>query len=280
MSQETGCKAQLDKDLVFKKFPKITRFSTLYMSITQKIHGTNASIHIFKNEAGELDLRCGSRTRWIFPGDDNYGFAGFVHAHKAEFIEKLGEGTHYGEYAGVGINSGEGLTEKTFVLFDAFRYGDDLPPNTVKVPVLYTGAFSIAKIDEVMADLKENGSRLVPGFMRPEGIVIQLGGVRYKKVFDAEETQWRKSGKTKAPKVPGVDYSYLCQPIRLEKLLSRDERYLREYPRTLPQIVKDYVADLVEENQIAGDADQIKAVKKGASKQIFAFVRHQIENQN
>lgn len=267
----------------FKAFSKIERIGKVFMTVTQKIHGTNAQIHIYKDETGELQLVCGSRTKWIYPGDDNYGFAQFVHTHKAEFIEKLGEGTHFGEWAGPGINSGEGLTQKTFVLFAHWNYPPErpLPPQTVVVPVLYKGAFSMEKLNEVMADLKANGSKLVPGFMRPEGVVVEVLGHKLKSVFEAEETQWRGSSghkeKLNGLKSPKADYGYLLQPIRLEKLLSRDERYVREYPQSLPEIVRDYFKDLEEEKQIPGNEDEIKAIRKGASSQVFSFIRQTLD---
>jgi hypothetical protein len=53
---------------------------------------------------------------------------------------------------------------------------------------------------------------------------------------DEEETKWK--GLSRPKKEPGaapeaVDHSRLLQPIRLEKLLGRDESYLRDYPGTL-----------------------------------------------
>lgn len=265
----------------FKAFSKIERIGKAVMSITQKIHGTNAQIFIYE-ENGVLELLVGSRTRWIYPGDDNYGFAQFVHANKAEFIEKLGPGLHYGEWAGPGINSGEGLTEKTFVLFDFWKYPPErpLPPQTKVVPVLYHGVLDASKIDEVMADLKATGSKLASGFMRPEGIVVTIGGARYKKVFEAEETKWRGSDGQKQKLrdlASQIDYSHLLQPIRLEKLLSRDERYVRDFPQSLPDIVKDYFADLIAEGQIPGSPDEIKAVRKGSSSDVFNFIRRSID---
>lgn len=256
------------KEMEFKPFGEIKHLTKIKMTITQKIHGTNAQIHI--SEDGEI--RAGSRTRWIFPGDDNYGFAAWVEANKEELIAKLGPGTHYGEWAGPGINSGEGLSERTLVLFNHGRYVD-LPAGVVTVPVLYEGPIDLNMVHIVMQGLLTNGSRLVPGFMRPEGVVVSVMGTRLKKVFDAEETQWKKVDKVKVERPPGEDYSHLCQPIRLEKLLSRDEAYVRDFPRSLPQIVKDYVADLIKEEQIVGDKDQVKAVTKGASRQLFEFCR-------
>lgn len=266
----------------FKSFGEIKKWGTIKFSITQKIHGSNATILIWPNEdkGGELDLVCGSRTRWIYPGDDNYGFAGFVHQHREEFIKLLGIGKHDGEWAGLGINSGEGLKEKRFVLFDWWKFPPErqLPPGCMVVPVLYQGAADITKVDEVMADLLANGSKLVPGFMRPEGVVINLNGTYYKKVFKDEETKW-KGGDPNKPKTERIvaDYSHLLQPIRLEKLLSRDERYVREYPKSMGTIVKDYLDDLVKEGQITGSDGEIVGIRKGASSQVFAFVKTVME---
>ena len=155
----------------FESFPDIKKLGAAALFITQKIHGSNAQIYVFQTDTGGLDLVCGSRSRWVAPGDDNFGFAEMVYANKNEFINKLGPGRHYGEWAGPGINSGEGLKQKTFVLFDHWKYPPErpLPPNTVVVPVLYSGPFDIAKVEECMNDLRANGSKLVPGFMRPEG---------------------------------------------------------------------------------------------------------------
>ena len=287
----------------FKAFPKIENIRKMEMVITQKIHGTNAQIYIqerlfnldfdksigthvnpnvFLVDGKYYELRCGSRSRWIYPGDDNYGFAAFVHQHKEEFIRKLGPGQHFGEWAGPGVNSGEGLTQKLFVLFDWWKYPAEreLPPQTTVVPVLYKGEFSLEAIEQTMNDLKTQGSKLVPGFMRPEGVVISVLGTRLKKVFDAEETQWKKPSQVKAERVEGPDVSHLFQPIRLEKLLSKDEKYLRDYPKSLPTICSDYVADLIEEGQIVGDEDQKKAVRKAMGEQLFGFVKQFISERN
>lgn len=282
----------------FKSFPEIKKLGSTEFSITQKIHGSNAQVMIvpldddvacfrIANKDGAVirvngqyyDYRIGSRTRWIVPGDDNYGFAQFVYANIEEFVNKLGPGQHFGEWAGPGINSGEGLKEKTFVLFDYWRYNpENLPPQTVLVPVLYKGDFDLAQLKNVMENLKTNGSKLAPGFMRPEGVVVQIKGVRYKAVFDAEETQWTKSGGVKAPKVAGPDYSHLMQPIRLEKLLSKDERYLTNYPTSLKDIAFAYLDDLIKEGQITGTEHEINGIKKQACGQVFSFVKESLKN--
>lgn len=189
----------------FKSFEKISKFTGIAMTITQKIHGTNAQIRIYEQD-GVIKCQASSRTRDIFVGDDNYGFARFVKDNEAEIIEKLGLGTHFGEWAGPGINSGEGLTEKTFVLFNHYRFPPErpLPKQCVVVPVLYHGPYDERIVSEAMASLKIEGSRLAPGFMRPEGIVIEVSGKKYKKVFEAEETKWTEG--SAGPKPPKIEY--------------------------------------------------------------------------
>lgn len=260
----------------FKKFQKIEHIGKLFMTITQKIHGSNAQILIYE-EDGKLELKTGCRTRWITPEADNFGFSSFVHDNKSEFIEKLGLGRHFGEWAGPGINSGEGLKEKTLFLFNTFRYEGKLLPSRVRIiPELHSGKFSHEVIDNIFNHLKTYGSKAVEGYMSPEGIVIELGGQFYKKVFNPEETKWTSKNKIPKPYIPSVDVSHLLQPIRLEKLLSRDEAYIRNYPESLSSICKAYVADLEIEAQIVGTPEEITMIKKQLGKHIFAFVKEQI----
>lgn len=270
----------------FKGFGSIERIGKVFMNITQKIHGTNAQIFITDSTPEEVSngqaldidgfyhtLRCGSRTRWITPDSDNYGFATFVYSHKEEFIRKLGNGQHFGEWAGPGINSGEGLSEKVFVLFEHRQFPPErpLPPQTVVVPVLYTGKFDIDAIGIAMENLKANGSKLALGFMRPEGVVVSIAGTRYKKVFDAEETQWKKGDETyqnNKVKKEATDYSHLLQPLRLEKLISRDEQFKLGFPNNLSLLVNEYIADLIKEEQIT-DTITVLACRG----EIFKFIR-------
>lgn len=262
----------------FKSFDKISKFTGIAMTITQKIHGTNAQIRIYEQD-GVIKCQASSRTRDIFVGDDNYGFARYVKDNEAEIIEKLGPGTHFGEWAGPGINSGEGLTEKTFVIFNHYRFPPErpLPKQMVVVPVLYHGKYDDNAVNEVMQKLKTEGSVLAPGFMRPEGVVIEVAGKKYKKVFDAEETKWTQG--SAGPKTPKevIDVSHLLQPIRLEKLISKDERYVRLYPESLRDIVNDYTQDLIDEGQIVGTELEILAIKRSGGGQFFGFVRAEME---
>jgi hypothetical protein len=126
-----------------------------------------------------------SRKRLIYPGDDNFGFAKWVHENARALVRALGEGRHYGEWWGSGINRGYGLLkgEKRFSLFNVKRYEEtDFSAfgldNVATVPVLWRGPFSLETIDALVTDLRENGSVAVldsdgdPTYYRPEGVVV------------------------------------------------------------------------------------------------------------
>lgn len=259
----------------FESFGKIEKIGKLYMSITEKIHGTNAQIYIYSDEHNNIQLKAGSRTRWLTPEDDNFGFAKFCYSNKDELIDKLGQGRHFGEWAGKGINAGYNLAEKVFFLFNWKRWKQEaLLSNVSVVPILYSGKMSFEKIQETMDYLKYNGSRISAGYMNPEGIVVEIGNNIYKKTFDTEEIKWGGKDPNKIIIQPdSIDVSHLLQPIRLEKLLSRDSRYIENYPESIADIVSDYVKDLVEEGQIIGSEEEIKAMKKYIGKYVFNFIR-------
>jgi len=153
----------------FKPFPKIPRLRRSVI-ITEKIDGSNAIIHI--TEGGVV--LAGSRTRWITPERDNYGFARWVKEHEEELRTGLGEGTHYGEWWGLGIQRGYGLTEKRFSLFNTHRWRENNPPPSCcgVVPVLYAGQQGDTAVGETLDRLRREGSVAAPGFMNPEGIVV------------------------------------------------------------------------------------------------------------
>ncbi len=260
----------------FKSFGKIENINKFEFSITQKLHGTNAQIHIWKQN-GLYQIKAACRTRYLTEQDDNYGFCKFVLANEDAIVNALGEGRHYGEWCGPGINSGEGLKEKGLYLFNWARWSDkNLPPRFYTVPLLYEGReLNLESINLIMDNLKANGSKLVSGYMHPEGIVINIGGVFYKQVFNPEETKWTKR-KEKKPREPGIDVSDYMQPLRLEKLLSRDEKYIREFPESLPRICRDYCSDLFAEVVIDGDDDQVALIKKSIGRRVFHFVKANI----
>lgn len=167
----------------FVEFPKIARYSREVI-VTEKIDGTNAQITI--TEDGQF--LTGSRTRWITPESDNFGFARWAHDHKEELMG-LGVGTHYGEWWGAGIQRGYGLKEKRFSLFNTTRWKENRPECCHVVPVLFRGLFDEMSAESLIEYLKEKGSIASPGFMKPEGIVIfhVAGNVGFKKTIEKDE---------------------------------------------------------------------------------------------
>lgn len=165
----------------FREFPSISRYSTAMMTITEKIDGSNVQI-VVPDDPSE-PLRTGSRTRWITPEKDMIGFAAFVQAN-AEMFRRLGPGRHFGEWWGKKIQRNYGLDHNRLSLFNVHRFSgglsEGLPDNVALVPVLYHGPVDTRVINKVIADLYTNGSRAMPGFMQPEGVVIQFPGATWK----------------------------------------------------------------------------------------------------
>lgn len=171
----------------FVGFPKISRLSREIV-ITEKIDGTNASVTI--TEDGQF--LTGSRTQWITPDKDNYGFSKWAHDHKDELIAGLGVGTHFGEWWGQGIQRKYNLEEKRWSLFNVSKWGESRPACCHVVPVLWRGVFSQTEIERCLQSLKEAGSVAAPGFMNPEGVVIfhTAGNHLYKKTLDKYD-EWK-----------------------------------------------------------------------------------------
>lgn len=168
----------------FVGFPKMSRYSREVI-VTEKIDGTNAQIYITENGG----FFVGSRTRWITPESDNYGFAKWAEENK-ESLMTLGPGRHFGEWWGGGIQRSYGLKEKRFSLFNVSRWEESRPECCYVVPVLWRGMFDNLNVAEIMNKLKEGGSVAVPGYMNPEGIVIYhtKGCIGFKKTFEKDET--------------------------------------------------------------------------------------------
>lgn len=154
-------------DIEFRAFSKIARLNREAI-ITEKIDGTNAVVFVGEDGA----VLAGSRSRWITPTDDNFGFAKWVAAHEDELRAGLGFGYHYGEWWGAGIQRRYGLAEKRFSLFNVSRWTDDVRPKCCHVvPHIASGTDMRAAVDHALAVLRERGSLAAPGFMKPEGIV-------------------------------------------------------------------------------------------------------------
>lgn len=197
----------------FTPFPKMARLSRECI-ISEKIDGTNAQILIVPEftyaagrfieplaHVGGLWMFAGSRTRYVTPDNDNFGFARWVKEH-AEELAKLGEGRHFGEWWGSGIQRTYGFKNgaRQFSLFNAARWVPEghsrteqqlpLPACCSVVPVLYQGLFTTEACDNALATLREKGSFAAPGFMDPEGIVVYhtAAGVGFKKTIKDDAT--------------------------------------------------------------------------------------------
>lgn len=176
----------------FREFASIPRLSR-EMIVTEKIDGTNGVVLVQEDGA----VVAGSRTRWIVPLADNFGFAAWVEAHAAELREGLGVGVHFGEWWGSGVQRGYGLQngEKRWSLFNVARWhesGDKFtgrPACCGVVPVLHRGPFDTVKVDECLAQLQQQGSAVVPGFAKPEGVVVfhVAGNLLFKKTLDKND---------------------------------------------------------------------------------------------
>lgn len=173
----------------FQEFPKLARFSREII-ITEKIDGTNSQIFIDE----ELNIKAGSRNRWICPQEDNFGFAKWVVEHECE-LQALGPGRHFGEWWGSGIQRGYGLknNDKRFSLFNTTRWEIERPSCCEVVPILYRGSFDTSEINKVFENLRNEGSKASLGFMKPEGIVVFhiAANVGFKKTFDKDDaSKW------------------------------------------------------------------------------------------
>lgn len=149
----------------FKEWPKIPRIENEEYFFTEKIDGTNACIAF--DEAG--NYICQSRSRIITPEDDNFGFARWCQDN-IDDLRKLGEGYHYGEWWGLGIQRGYGQDRKRFSLFNTARWNKDNPNKPQCCDVVPT--VHAKTLQEARDLLVERGSLAAPGFMNVEGIVL------------------------------------------------------------------------------------------------------------
>ena len=201
--------------ITFKEFPKIPRFSRNCV-VTEKIDGTNASIYVPElpedattSSGRVMPFLTGSRTRWIFPENDNYGFSRWAYEHVDELLQ-LGPGHHFGEWWGQGIQRKYGLQEKRFSLFNVGRWQDQHGTNEVwqgvypakaiapaccyVVPILGVGEFCDLTVINAL-DILKTGSKAAT-FFKPEGIVIfhEASGHLYKKTLEKDESPKSQNG--------------------------------------------------------------------------------------
>lgn len=132
-----------DTDTVaFEGWPKIQRTDKNTVVFTEKIDGTNAAIGVREltdphgilsfetlvaTASGRfLAVRAQSRKRFITPNADNAGFARWAFDNAELLAPFLGEGLHFGEWWGSGIQRGYGLEKKVFSLFNTTRWAEPL----------------------------------------------------------------------------------------------------------------------------------------------------------
>jgi hypothetical protein len=153
----------------FKAWPKTPRLFRR-VTITEKIDGTNAAVIVTAD--GEAVAQ--SRKRLITPTEDNYGFAVWVQDHADYLVETLGEGYHFGEWWGQGIQRRYGLDHKRFSLFNVRRWvGTEFAlPGLDLVPVLYQGDLNDWCVEQQLDRLRRHGSVAAPEWPTPEGICV------------------------------------------------------------------------------------------------------------
>lgn len=227
----------------FESFPKLTRL-TKTMIITEKLDGTNAQVVVEDiGEAGtrngfmypkttictvehagrEYALRAGSRNKYLIREADNFGFAKFVEENAHELV-KLGEGRHFGEWWGSGINKRYGSVlekgQRFFSLFNVGMWRTDpaviydqgavpervweevaegkqaLAPKCCRVvPILDAGPFDLQAVHAAMDGLRMLGSVAAPGCMNPEGVIVFYEGHLFKHTFEFPFGKWQVAQK-------------------------------------------------------------------------------------
>lgn len=178
----------------FTAWPKTSRFFRDIV-ITEKIDGTNAAVGIKSVLPSEVNwghpdvinyvftddniyaVYAQSRNKLIRLGQDNAGFANWVSQHTEKLVTFLGEGLHFGEWWGSGIQRGynQKKGEKHFSLFNTHRFENIWKESEGLVrcvPILYQGPMSEKEIKASLDYLQDAGSLVDTTFTNPEGICI------------------------------------------------------------------------------------------------------------
>jgi hypothetical protein len=171
---------------LFKPWGKTQRYEGLTITVTEKLDGTNSCIIIKDSKVAGVQ----SRNRMIKVGDDNFGFAYWVENNKEDLVS-LGDGYHYGEWYGEGIQKNpHKIKGKRFALFNTSRPQETLPACVELVPVLYTGRYlGQSHLDKTMRHLVTTS--MVTGY-KPEGVIIYFHQHRQslKYTFNSNKAKW------------------------------------------------------------------------------------------
>lgn len=180
----------------FVAWPKIPRIKEMRVTVTEKMDGTNGCIII---EEGKL-VGVQSRNRLISPGKDtdNMGFAHWVYSNEAALVSFLGEGYHFGEWVGPGIQKNpHNLEQKCFYLFNNPRWAqeieyasDTLEGRLRVVPLLYEGRYHDRVIGNCMEVLKFTSELK---HYKAEGIIVYWHDFRSnaKFTFENQDGKWQ-----------------------------------------------------------------------------------------
>ena len=151
-------------DTTFKPWEKIPRDNPFNVTITDKMDGTNSCIVI----EDSVIVAVQSRKRFITPECDNFGFAQWVKDNNDDLLG-LGDGYHYGEWVGPGIQKNPHcLDKKTLYLFNTWL-SDTKPDCCEVVEVLFNGIMSPGLVEDMldcMRRVRDNTE------LKPEGVVV------------------------------------------------------------------------------------------------------------
>lgn len=197
----------MTEELEFAPWPKTARLNRDVI-VTEKIDGTNAAVrvispvglglpgnlaagdryeqHILVEDDNERPMLVGaqSRKKIITPEKDNFGFARWVFENAQALASTLGDGLHFGEWYGSGIQRAYTTgqpREKRFMLFNTTRWGapetrellcETFDGRVEVATVLYEGPFNTHLINFLVAELRDEGSKHVSGFGKPEGVIV------------------------------------------------------------------------------------------------------------
>jgi hypothetical protein len=186
----------------FQAWPKTVRFENLFLVIEEKLDGSNSGFEIRDGQIVGIQ----SRKRLITPESDNFGFARWVREREDVLVDTLGDGRHYGEYWGSGIQRTYGLTtgDKRFSRFNSARWAsardhfESLGIGLSVVPTLFHGKVGPlgieGAIERSLATLRHEGSQAQPGFMNPEGVIVNM--LDFQSRFKVIPSGWEPDSKS------------------------------------------------------------------------------------
>lgn len=199
----------------FVAWPKTPRLNKTAVTITEKLDGSNGCISFERTsliggpkgddnvlalaptaDQGWLAMRVQSRKRFLGDGkaNDNFGFAAWAVENAEQLAVILGEGRHYGEWYGRGIQRGYGLEDRRFALFSPWRY-QHVPFQNEGLALELVPTLETTTLDHLSMAISRQLEGLLHGsrvneYPNPEGIVVNIMGVDkpFKYILDNPDT--------------------------------------------------------------------------------------------